>query len=405
MIDDNDDFIRKAADNYPLNTNSSDWESVSARLRKNERFSLFRLSKTKKKAILISTFLVFILASSVLLLNESQKNSVNALNQNNNTLTKTTDDNSDKIKLQHNKKHQGPQPKQLITNSNLSANFSDLHQKNFYELPSTILKSEESSTVEENLLQDNIYSADQILNNSVSDSHQALNNQKNDVTVTIDKSLQKEIPVIKTPATIKATNTNTKRIYAGFLASPEISTVNNQDINKVGYAFGFIAGLEVNNKLGIEIGLVRSNKKYYTHGQYFSYENLKLRQTTVIESLHGNNIVTEIPVNFRYNIICNDENRLFGSLGTSAVFVHKETYNYTLNRNGIIADVDRNYKKGQTRIMPNMQLSLGYESKIGNAGSLRVEPYYKIPLSKMGIGDVPLTSFGINVGIVKDLNF
>ena len=45
----------------------------------------------------------------------------------------------------------------------------------------------------------------------------------------------------------------------------------------------------------------------------------------------------------------------------------------------------------------------GYETKLSNWCGITIEPYYQIPACKLGVGKLPVTSFGINIGIVKDL--
>ena len=46
-----------------------------------------------------------------------------------------------------------------------------------------------------------------------------------------------------------------------------------------------------------------------------------------------------------------------------------------------------------------MSLGVGYEHNIGNGTKLRVEPYLKIPLKGLGIGNMPITSSGLYIGI------
>ena len=50
-----------------------------------------------------------------------------------------------------------------------------------------------------------------------------------------------------------------------------------------------------------------------------------------------------------------------------------------------------------------VNLSLGYTHKLGGNGSIRVEPYLKIPIKNIGVGNMPITSTGLNIGFTKTL--
>jgi hypothetical protein len=50
-----------------------------------------------------------------------------------------------------------------------------------------------------------------------------------------------------------------------------------------------------------------------------------------------------------------------------------------------------------------MQLSVGYNHNITSKIKLRIEPYIKLPIRKIGIGKMPITSTGVYFGIVRDL--
>ena len=51
-----------------------------------------------------------------------------------------------------------------------------------------------------------------------------------------------------------------------------------------------------------------------------------------------------------------------------------------------------------------LQLNVGYEINFKNRGSLRLEPYAKLPLKGIGIGELPLSSTGINIGFTMPLH-
>jgi hypothetical protein len=50
-----------------------------------------------------------------------------------------------------------------------------------------------------------------------------------------------------------------------------------------------------------------------------------------------------------------------------------------------------------------INLSAGFEQRLGKVGNLRVEPYVRIPLGGIGTGSLPILSAGVNVGFTRRL--
>ncbi|MEO6490956.1 MAG: hypothetical protein ABIO04_13525, partial [Ferruginibacter sp.] len=61
------------------------------------------------------------------------------------------------------------------------------------------------------------------------------------------------------------------------------------------------------------------------------------------------------------------------------------------------------YHEKSTSLAAVINLSAGYTYKLGKILDLRVEPYVKLPLNKIGTGNLPIESAGVIVGISKAL--
>jgi hypothetical protein len=48
-------------------------------------------------------------------------------------------------------------------------------------------------------------------------------------------------------------------------------------------------------------------------------------------------------------------------------------------------------------------VGFAYSRQLGKSGSLRIEPYIKLPVKGLGIGSLPIMSSGINVGLIKKI--
>ena len=51
-----------------------------------------------------------------------------------------------------------------------------------------------------------------------------------------------------------------------------------------------------------------------------------------------------------------------------------------------------------------VNMSLGYSYKLGSLGTVRMEPYVKIPLKDLGVNNMPVMSTGINIGFTRRIS-
>ena len=86
-------------------------------------------------------------------------------------------------------------------------------------------------------------------------------------------------------------------------------------------------------------------------------------------------------------------------------FMKKEAYEYVYyyNSSGTSSTHYRSYKNSSQNLFSALQLTAGYTYKIANIGSLRIEPYLRIPVADMGVGKLPLMSTGIHIGLTRKL--
>jgi hypothetical protein len=81
----------------------------------------------------------------------------------------------------------------------------------------------------------------------------------------------------------------------------------------------------------------------------------------------------------------------------------KEDYNYTYEDSGWAYPGSKSYSNTSTNWFGVINLSSGYTHTIGKAGILRIEPYLKIPLERLGIGSLSIWSSGAYISFVKNI--
>ena len=194
-------------------------------------------------------------------------------------------------------------------------------------------------------------------------------------------------------------------LYAGIIISPDVSTVKGQAVKALGYNIGAVVGYRISKHFAVETGALWERKNYYSEGQYFSTKKIPAAQNLKIVDVNGYCKMIEIPLNVRYLFAVKQNSSWYGDAGLSSYLMSRESYNYDYIMNYTYGNKTWNYKNSTRDWFSVIQLGVGYERKVGKLGMLRVEPYVKLPTSGIGIGHLPVTSFGLNLGITRNIRW
>jgi hypothetical protein len=200
----------------------------------------------------------------------------------------------------------------------------------------------------------------------------------------------------------KTTKTAGKHaIYIGLFAAPDLSTIHLQAVRAVGTTYGAMIGYALNSKFSLETGVSLDRKRYFTEGQYFKKENVPALQYVNLKQVNGICNMVEIPVNLRYNLSVGPRYTLFATTGLSTYLMFKEWYAYQGWSSGATTSKSLTYRIPYNYLFSIVNLSIGYEQKLGKIGNLRLEPYLRIPMSGIGTGSLSILSAGLNLGITR----
>lgn len=189
--------------------------------------------------------------------------------------------------------------------------------------------------------------------------------------------------------------------YAGVVAGLDLSSVDFGSMS-TGNNKGLILGYAFNNRWSVESGLLWNKKNYTTDGSGFKADGYVPQPGLTILNVDGMSQIFEAPLNVKYNILAG-RHRLFATAGVSSYFIRKESLGVDYNYNGQTGYENRVYTDMSKHWLSVAGFSLGYSYKLGSFGSLRVEPYVKLPLRDLGVGNMRVTSTGLNVGFTKML--
>lgn len=205
------------------------------------------------------------------------------------------------------------------------------------------------------------------------------------------------------PPSNKKKPTDKLGFYYGITAAPDVSTIKGQDVKGTGYSAGIVAGYQVNLHWSVEAGILWSKKKYFTDGKYFSKAGAGIPPTVVVTWLDGSCNMLEFPVLVRYDLSPR-KNTFFAAAGLTSYMMKKEDYLYGAwaGMGPTYYEGHRSYDRSGDHLFSNLQLSAGYKFSLLPKMNIRIEPYLKAPLKKIGIGRIPITSAGLSLGITRD---
>ena len=222
-----------------------------------------------------------------------------------------------------------------------------------------------------------------------------------------DTSMQKTVapvtPAVTTTAAPKQKKQAAKKLYAGLMGGPDISTVKYNSISKIGYSFGLLTGYRVNKKINIESGLFWTKRFYKSEGKYFDTKKLPIPAYVKIISLNGYCQMYELPVGVTYQLKAGKNNTWFSALGLSTYFMKNEDYNYDYLSYGQARTRYVSYDNSANNWFSILNVSVGINKLIAKNAWLRIQPYVKIPLKGIGIGSLPVSGAGLQAGVVKNI--
>jgi len=389
--DDMDELFQKAGEEYPLKTDTSDWQTVHNKLALHNNTVLIIQRRGLRRPMLQTVafgLLMFIpLSLTNYIIHEG--NSVKNYNGENKTKEGEL---ANTIKPEIVTPFAVAFKKPVIESASIGS---------YAPNNNNTTDNKSALVVSQNKVEDFIFPEKRSLQNNSNfllqrSSFDVINSTETSIAKTNVKS---SLESNKSKEVIKL-KTTPKNLYAGFIGSGELTNVKGQAFRKPGFNGGVILGYNLSDRLQAEIGIIASRKYYYSDGKYASPNTIR-DDGLAIGGIKVYSRLTEIPLLFRYNIINAKGNKFFAATGGVASIVHKEHYNYGYTKDGSEKKGGKIYNESADNLFSNIQISMGYEHKLGNIGYMRVEPYYRIPINGIGVADLPVTSMGINVGLIK----
>ncbi|HEY9256746.1 outer membrane beta-barrel protein [Chitinophaga sp.] len=203
------------------------------------------------------------------------------------------------------------------------------------------------------------------------------------VNIDISRDLNKKNPRRKI---------NSKGLYIGVTLGPDLNVAPSLNYGKVGFNAGILAHYYFNSRWFITTGAIYSKKLYgATSKDYTAWSNGSAPYDLV--KVNANCDVLDIPVNMNYTFLQVNNNTISATLGLSNYFMLKEQYQYLYKYSPTWEKTVQNQNQ---HYMAILNVGALYQHPAGRRLIIGVQPYAKIPLHGVGLGQVKLYSAGVS---------
>jgi hypothetical protein len=186
-------------------------------------------------------------------------------------------------------------------------------------------------------------------------------------------------------------------IYIGLSTGLDFSKGASMSFSNSGLDAGILVGYRFGNSLSIESGISKVKKNYESRGRNFNMDKIgsTMPAGMVINNLQSSSDMIEIPLKVKYDFYKRRESVLFVTGGVSSYIITREFNQYDASLNGQPEKLTGMYKKKSYEVPAAAVVSAGYQHAVSSKINIRIEPFLKIPLQGIGVGNLPVTSAGL----------
>jgi hypothetical protein len=185
----------------------------------------------------------------------------------------------------------------------------------------------------------------------------------------------------------------------GLAFGPDYTDAGGITNNQLGNNIGLSVGYYLTNRLSLNSGIFYSNKFFWAPGHKTGASNRSNQPWTAaapppIDYINGAANIWEIPLTLRYDFAQGVKTKFFLNAGLSSYFLMKQTYiNFFYSGQRLLAY--KTYDDQQLNYWFKVaDISFGFETDLGKGFSFQAEPFFKLPLTTMGVENLKLNSYG-----------
>jgi hypothetical protein len=184
------------------------------------------------------------------------------------------------------------------------------------------------------------------------------------------------------------------------IASSDLNGITPLQGGRVGGNLGAMFSVGI-KKWTFSTGAMYSIKPYQeSYEQYHTSYVFK----TPPSSVTANCRMIDIPLNVNYQVYNKFGNKFTVGSGLSSYIILRENYTFNYSNPYTYGPSSFSVANRNRNILGILNLDATYEHRIDSRFGIAIQPYYKIPLSNVGVSQVKLESAGVAVGVSWNLN-
>lgn len=203
----------------------------------------------------------------------------------------------------------------------------------------------------------------------------------------------------------------TSRFSFTAVGGVNVNSVQLNKPSKPGYDYGLLVGYKISPKIEIKSGVILAKKYFTTSGNNISFDSAKLNlpsyNTISLENATGYCRFIEVPVMLYYQFSAKKKTNFYTAGGFSIIKMRMDNIHYRF-----LADGNTILERSHTNAYHNSDgfstsitanFSLGVKQMITDRWSFVIEPYIKLPLSRMNDSNLKFTTFGTLASFIYSL--
>jgi hypothetical protein len=199
---------------------------------------------------------------------------------------------------------------------------------------------------------------------------------------------------------MKANSGKKTSLVLSAMLAPDISYAKSSIASKVSSNAGLLATLGFTPKLSVTTGAIYSNKFYNSNVDGVNAYNA----SGAVYQVNASCNVLDIPLNVNYKLVDKKVISVSLNTGLSSYLMLKEKYDYIYPQAGASPSIVSYQVRNQNKhILGVANVAISVERKISSNLSIGVQPFMKLPLTGIGVGDANLKSSGLSFSLNMSL--
>lgn len=203
----------------------------------------------------------------------------------------------------------------------------------------------------------------------------------------------------------------TSRFSFTAVGGVNVNSVQLNKPSKPGYDYGILVGYKISQKIEVRSGVILAKKYFTTSGNNISFDSAKLNlpsyNTISLENATGYCRFIEVPVMLYYQFSAKKKTNFYTAGGFSIIKMRMDNIHYRF-----LADGNTILERSHTNAYHNSDgfstsitanFSSGVKRMITDRWSFAIEPYIKLPLSRMNDSNLKFTTFGTLASFIYSL--